>query len=74
VKRVLVAYLAGVATVLGYAYHQPDAAVTLGLKLAAFQSDYDWQAVPREAQPVSYSTRDLLAYEEPAGKPAKRKR
>lgn len=71
-KRMLLAYLAGVASVLGVAFHAgPEAVVVAGLKFAAASSDYDWQAVPREKTPVSYATRDLIVEEDlPATKPA----
>lgn len=46
IRRLMLAYLAGLLTVLGYAYHQPDAAVSLGLKLAAFQTSYAYDARP----------------------------
>ena len=56
-------------TVLGFALHQgPEAIVTVGLKLAAAEADYDWTAVPREATSVSYETRDLVIAEAPAPK------
>lgn len=70
-KRIMVAYLAGVVTVMSLAYRSgPEAIIQAGLKLQAAQSSYDWHAVPKEATEVSYETRNLLAYEEP--KPAKK--
>ena len=66
-KRLACAFLAGMLTVLGLAYHAgPDAIVQTGLRLAALQTSYDFVASPREQYPVSYSTKDLLAYEVPS--------
>lgn len=75
-RRAAWAFLAGVLVTLGYlGTRDPETIITTGLRLQAMRQEWDWQAVPREAQPVTYSTRDLLAYEEaPAVKPAKRKR
>lgn len=46
-KKVLIAYLAGVVSVLAYAVHcGPDAIVQAGLKLEAVQTSYAWDARP----------------------------
>jgi hypothetical protein len=62
-KRLIAAYLLGMLTVVGLAYHSgPDAIVQVGMKFAAVQTNYDWHAVPKEAVAVSYDTGDVLAY------------
>ena len=72
-KRMAIAYLAGVVTVMALAYRSgPETIIQAGLKLQAAQQAYDWHAVPKEATEVSYETRNLLAYEEP--KPVKKGR
>ena len=46
-KRMMIAYLAGVVSVLAYAVHcGPDAIVQAGLKLGAVQTSYAWDARP----------------------------
>ena len=63
-KRLLLAYCCGAVTVLALAlYAGPEILVQTGLRLDAVQTSYDWQAVPREATPVSYATRELLVSE-----------
>ena len=71
-KRIM-AYLAGVVTVMALAYRSgPEAIIQTGLRLQAAQQAYDWHAVPKETVAVSYDTRELLAYEAP--KPVKKGR
>jgi hypothetical protein len=61
------AFLAGAAFVIAVAFHAgPEFIVKTGLRYAAASQDWDWQAVPKEAHEVSYSTRDLVAMEQPA--------
>ncbi|MCC6767034.1 MAG: hypothetical protein IT293_20450, partial [Deltaproteobacteria bacterium] len=46
-KKLMMAYLAGVGSVLAYAVHcGPDAIVQAGLKLGAVQTHYAWDARP----------------------------
>ena len=46
-KKLMMAYLAGVVSVLAYAVHcGPDAIVQAGLKLGAVQTHYAWDARP----------------------------
>lgn len=39
-KRAIVAFLAGVATVFAYAYQAPERVAEFGIKLAAFRASY----------------------------------
>jgi hypothetical protein len=60
-RRLLLAYLCGVLTMVALVCHVgAENVIQLGLKMQAAQASYDWQAVPKEATPVSYATRDLL--------------
>jgi hypothetical protein len=71
-KRIVGSFLAGIVATLAFLYHQgPENLVQIGLKLAAFQADYDFQAVPRESAAVTYETRDLMV-PAPAKKVARR--
>lgn len=46
-KKLLLAYLAGIASVVGYAVHcGPNAIVQAGLKLEAVQTSYAYDARP----------------------------
>lgn len=47
-KRAIVAFLAGVATVFAYAYQAPERVAEFGIKLAAFQAAYAVDAYPRD--------------------------
>lgn len=63
-KRLLLAYLCGALSVLGYAYHcGSDAIVQAGLKLAAMQTTYHYDAQPAfvvdEAQMVAELARPM---------------
>lgn len=75
-RRVLAAFLCGFLSAIALALHAgPEAIVIAGLKYAAASSDYDWTAVPRERQAVSYDTRNLILEEDlPTPKPSKKGR
>jgi hypothetical protein len=60
-KRLVLTFLAGSVATLALLVHAgPEFLVQTGLKLAAFQADYDFVSMPRETAQVSYDTRALL--------------